>query len=102
MAENSIRVIDRVVANPDSLDQVRSILANLVEPTRKESGCLSYELLENRTNQTDFTFVEEWASDAAIDAHLTTNHIGDALTKLAGLVSGAPDIRRYSVVKKVN
>ena len=102
MAENSIRVIARVVANPDSLDQVRSILTNLVEPTRKESGCLSYELLENRTNQTDFTFVEEWASDAAIDAHLTTNHIGDALTKLAGLVLGAPDIRRYSVVKKVN
>ena len=102
MAENSIRVIARVVANPDSLDQVRSILTNLVEPTRKESGCLSYELLENRTNQTDFTFVEEWASDAAIDAHLTTNHIGDALTKLVGLVSGAPDIRRYSVVKKVN
>lgn len=101
MAEN-IRVIARVVANPDSVDQVRSILTNLVEPTRKESGCLSYELLENRTNQTDFTFVEEWASDAAIDAHLTTNRIGDALIKLAGLVSGAPDIRRYNVVKKVN
>jgi quinol monooxygenase YgiN len=100
MAENSIRVVARVVANPDSVDQVRSILSDVVEPTRNESGCISYELLQNRTDPTDFTFVEEWASDAAIDAHLTTKHIGDALTKLPGLVSAEPDIRRYRVVKK--
>ena len=70
MAKNSIRIVARVVANRDSVDQVRSILSDLVEPTRNESGCISYELLQNRTDQTDFTFVEEWESDAAIDAHL--------------------------------
>ena len=102
MPENSIRIVARIVANRDSVDQVCSILSDLVEPTRNESGCISYELLQNRTDQTDFTFVEEWASDAAIDAHLTTNHIKGALTKLPGLVSAEPDIRRYRVVKKVN
>jgi quinol monooxygenase YgiN len=102
MSENSIRIVARVVARPDSVDRVRSILSDLVEPTLNESGCISYELLQNRTDQTDFTFVEEWESDAAIDAHLTTRHIRDVLTKLPGLVSGEPDIRRYSVVKKKN
>lgn len=102
MPGNSIRIVARLIANPDSVDQVRLILSNLIKPTRNESGCISYELLQNRTDQTDFTFVEEWESDAAIDAHLTTKHIMDALTKLAGLLSGGPDIRRYSVVKKVN
>ncbi len=102
MPENSIRIVARVIANPDSVGQVRTILSGLVEPTRKEAGCISYELLQNRTEQTDFTFVEEWESDAAIDAHLSTKHIQDALAKLAGLVSVEPDIRRYSVVKKEN
>ncbi len=102
MAENSIRIVARLVANPDCVDQVRTILSDLVEPTRNESGCVSYELLQNRTDQTDFTFVEEWLSDAAIDAHLTTKHITDALTKLPALVLGEPDIRRYRVVKKEN
>ena len=102
MPDDSIKVIARVAANPDSVDQVRSILTALVEPTRNESGCISYQLLHNRKNQTDFSFVEEWESDAAIDAHLTAKHIRDALTKVAGLVSEEPDIRRYSVVKKVN
>ena len=100
MPGDSIRIVAKVVANPDSVDQVCSILSDLVEPTRKESGCISYELLQNRTDPTDFIFVEEWATDAAIDAHLTTKHIRDALTKLPGLISGEPDIRRYSVVKK--
>jgi quinol monooxygenase YgiN len=100
MPGNSIRIVAKVVANPDSVDRVYSILSDLVVPTRDESGCISYELLQNRTDPTDFTFVEEWETDAAIDAHLTTKHIRDALTKLPGLISGEPDIRRYSVVKK--
>ena len=102
MAGNSIRIVAKVVANHDSVDQVCSILSDVVEPTRNESGCISYELLQNRTDPTDFTFVEEWETDAAIDAHLTTTHIRDALTKLPGLISSAPDIRRYRVVKKQN
>ena len=100
MPENSIRIVAKVVAKPDSVDLVCSILSELVEPTRNESDCISYELLQNRTDPADFTFVEEWETDAAIDAHLTTKHIRDALTKLPGLISGEPDIRRYSVVKK--
>jgi quinol monooxygenase YgiN len=102
MPGNSIRIVAKVVANPNSVDQVRAILGDLVKPTRNESGCISYELLQNRTDPTDFTFVEEWESDAAIDAHLTTKHITNALTKLPGLILGEPDIRRYSVVKTKN
>ena len=99
MAESSLRVVARVVANPDSVDQVCAILSALVDPTRKESGCISYELLQNRSDPTDFTFVEEWASDAALDAHLSTEHIQNALSELPSLLAGEPDIRRYSVVK---
>jgi quinol monooxygenase YgiN len=88
-----------MVANPDSVDRVRSILLGLVGPTRAEPGCITYELLQNRHDPTDFTFVEEWEGDAALDAHLSTEHIKDALSKLPGLLAAEPDIRRYSVVK---
>ena len=68
MPENSIRIVARLIAKPDRVDRVRSILSDLVKPTCNESGCISYELLQNRTDETDFAFVEEWESDAAIDA----------------------------------
>ena len=99
MAENSLRVVARMVARPGDVEEVRSVLTGLVGPTRAERGCVGYELLQNRSDPTDFTFVEEWEDDAALDAHLSTEHIRDAQSRLAGRLAAEPDIRRYSVVK---
>ena len=99
MAGNTIRVVARIVARKEKADQVRGILAGLVDPTRSETGCIGYELLQNKADLTDFTFVEEWTNDAAIDLHMRTPHIVQALVKLPDLIAAAPDIRRYVVVK---
>ena len=99
MSGGPLRVVARMVAKAGGVGEVRSILSGLVGPTRGERGCVSYELLQNRSDPTDFTFVEEWESDAALDAHLSTEHIREAMSRLPGLLAAEPDIRRYSVVK---
>lgn len=99
MPENTLRVVARMVARPEAVGEVRAILAGLVVPTRAERGCLVYELLQNRHDPTDFTFVEEWKSDAALDAHLSSEHIRAARSRLPELLAAEPDIRRYSVVE---
>ncbi len=99
MAASSIRIVARLTAKPDCADKVLSILRAVVEPTRQEAGCISYQLLQNRADSTDFTFVEEWVSDGAIDNHLAATHIQEALVRLAGLLSAAPDIRRHTLLK---
>ena len=99
MPDISFRVIARVIAKPDTVIQVRTILASLVKPTRQEPGCLSYQLLQNRSEQTDFTFIEEWASVEAEQAHFLTAHVSDTIRRLNGLLAAEPDIRRYTVVK---
>jgi len=99
MPQNTLRVVARIVARPDNVDDVRSYLTELIEPTRKEPGCVSYELLQNRSDPTDFTFVEEWESDGALEAHLNTAHIRNAIASLAGLLAAAPDIRSYSSLR---
>lgn len=95
---NTIRVVARVVAIPENVEQVRAILMSLIEPTRKEEGCIQYQLLQNDTEPTDFTFVEEWTSNAALDAHLASSHIEAASNKLAGLIASEPDIRLYKLL----
>jgi quinol monooxygenase YgiN len=95
----SLRVIAHVRATAEHVAQVREILSALVEPTRRESGCLSYELLQNGSDPADFVFVEKWASAAAEQAHFETPHVLTALKRLAGLLATEPDIRRYLVVK---
>jgi quinol monooxygenase YgiN len=95
MTNSSLRVVARITAKPETVEQVREILLGLVAPTRAEDGCVVYELLQNRTDPSDFTFVEEWTSDAAFERHHTTDHIRSAFPKLEALIASPADIRTY-------
>ncbi len=99
MTDTSFPVIPRVRAKENHVDQVRKILSALVEPTRLETGCSSYALLQNSSDSTDFVFVEEWASPATEQAHFSTSHVLDALQRLSGLLAAEPEITRYLLVK---
>jgi len=57
------------------VESVQAILIALVEPTRRESGCIQYELLQNQEDLTNFVFVEEWENEALLNAHLDSPHI---------------------------
>ena len=94
----TIRVVAHITAKPDTVDQTRELLMSLIDPTRAEDGCVTYELLQNNDDPTDFTFVEEWTSDAALDEHLATEHLKRVGEKGAELFAVQPDIRRYRVV----
>jgi len=95
----SLRVVARARAKNEHVTQVREILSALVEPTRRESGCLSYELLQNASDPADFVFVEKWANEAAEQAHFATPHVSAALQRLVGLLTAEPEIRRYTPLK---
>jgi quinol monooxygenase YgiN len=95
----SLRVIAHVRAKTEHVAQVREILSLLVDPTRRESGCVSYELLQNSSDPGDFVFVEKWATPAAEQAHFETPHVLTALQQLSGLLATEPEIRRYVIVK---
>ena len=97
--DTSLRVIAHARAKTEHVAQVREILSELVEPTRRELGCLSYELFQNNSDPADFVFVEKWASVAAEQAHFATPHILGALQQLSGLLAADPEIRRYVVLK---
>ena len=98
MAETAFRVIARITARPGTVEQVREILEGFVAPTRAETGCVTYELLQNREDPTDFTFVEEWADDPTFEAHHKSAHISAGFPKLQALVATAPDIRTYRLI----
>ena len=97
--DTSLRVIARVRAKTEHVAQVREILSALLEPTRRESGCLSYELLQNGSDPADFVFVEKWASAAAEQTHFATPHVSVALQQVVGLLAAEPEICRYRTLK---
>ena len=96
MSNQTLQVVAHIVALPEKVEQLKALLIGLIEPTRAEEGCLKYELFQNRTDPTDFTFVEEWTTEAIHDAHMASEHIQAAITQLDSLLASEPDIRRYN------
>lgn len=94
----TLHVVARITARPDTVAKVQTLLRGLLEPTRREPGCLRYTLLCNHADPTDFTFVEEWADQAALDAHLASPHVQAALAEVPRLLAAPPDIRSYAVL----
>jgi len=93
-----VHVIARHFARPETIDEVRRILLELIEPSRAEPGCLKYELLQNDTAAADFTFVETFADDAAVKAHAAAPYIAGLGPRLAPLVARPSDVRRYVAI----
>ena len=96
--KTAIRVVAHVVALPGKQEEVKLALIDLVEPTRREEGCLVYELQQNQVDSTDFVFIEEWESETLLNAHLESPHMNEVDAKLDGLLAAPPDIRLYRLL----
>ena len=97
MSEQKIRVVARVVVLPDKIEEAKSVLIGLIEPTRQEQGCIQYELQQNLANPAEFVFVEEWESEASLNTHIETPHFQEAAAKITRLAE-PPEISRYRLL----
>lgn len=73
-------------ARPDTVEELRGRLLTLVGLTRGEQGCLRYDLHGHPDDPLRLTFVEEWVSAAALDAHDRTPWVQDIREHLPRLV----------------
>ena len=93
---NQISVIATTRAKSGHEDEVRKGFAALLEPSRKEPGCLRYDVLEDTHYTGRFFTYEEWTSEEALHTHLHVNKA--SLDKVKALL--AEDLR-ISVLKPV-
>jgi quinol monooxygenase YgiN len=71
---NAIALEVHIDAVPGREDELAAHLAELLGPTRKEPGCLAYELHRDPEHPTRLLFYEKFKDQAALDAHLATPH----------------------------
>ena len=81
-----IKVIAKMTIKEGLADELMSSIQELVSETRKETGCIVYQLFADSNNQKVFTFVEEWDSNEALAEHLSSKHFKDASAKLANIL----------------
>lgn len=69
-----IVVLARLRVKPGLESKIKELVQGVVEATRRETGCISYRLLQDFADAAEFSFVEEWQSKEALQAHMQTAH----------------------------
>ena len=99
MIRETVRVVAHILVYAGKEADVQTILSGMIEPTRQEFGCIHYELLHNLNNPAEFTLLEEWETQAALDAHSVAPHTKAAEAKMDSLIEQSPpDVRFYRTV----
>lgn len=81
-----LTVIAKVTAKEDQIEAVKAGLQSVIAPTRKEEGCLLYELHQDIDNRNVFFFYEHWDSPLHLDKHRLTPHMAHLGETIKGLL----------------
>jgi len=91
-----LTVVAEMAARPGNEDRLRSALLALVEPTRKEEGCVQYDLHVATDQPGRFVFYENWTSREMLDRHLASAHLQAFLGIAGELLLEPPRILTYT------
>ncbi|HEV2422490.1 MAG TPA: putative quinol monooxygenase [Candidatus Acidoferrales bacterium] len=96
--KTGITIMAFITAKAGMQPQVREVLLDLVAQTRKEKGCLNYDLHQSQDNPREFVMYENWESAADLDAHARSEHL-QAFGKAAkGLLERPAEITKWDMV----
>jgi quinol monooxygenase YgiN len=97
LCKNPLCLIVKVKAVAGKEAQLKKVLSAMLEPTRKEPGCITYQLYANEGYNT-FYFYELWETQAHLDAHTKTEHYLQLVKDRVGLVDEGGELSRLSEV----
>lgn len=93
-----IKVVARKLVNEGKLEEVVKLYDELVQATRKEDGCIKYELYQDTNDSRVLAVIEEWESKEALDAHMKAEHFTRLVPMIGGLCDKKTDINIYNKV----
>jgi quinol monooxygenase YgiN len=94
----TITVVATFQAKPGKEAELKKALLTLIAPTRKENGCINYDLHQSREDAGKFLFHENWTTKAALEAHLQSAHVQVLMPRMDELCVGMPEIKTWEKI----
>jgi len=95
MTDEKIRVVARFAVKPESVAAfIDAARRTMVEPTRKEPGCIEYDLCQDQGDPTRFAMIETWQDEASLGVHLGQESLQAAVAALMPMASEPPTVQR--------
>ncbi len=93
MPSKELIVVASFKAKKGKEDIVLAELNALLSPTRKEAGCIQYDLHRSTDDPGVFVFYEIWKSKQDLEQHLEMPYLQALLAKAEKLFAAAPEIK---------
>lgn len=82
-------VVAKFIAKNGQSEKLHEALYSLLEPTRQESSCLSYELHQHLDNPKIFTMIEKFKDKTAGEFHVNQSYLVEFKKKASELIESA-------------
>lgn len=82
-----LTIVANIHAKPEHREAVQAELEKLVPITRKEEGCLQYDLHQDNEDPAHFMFYETWTSRALWQTHMNAPHLAAYMKATDGMVA---------------
>jgi quinol monooxygenase YgiN len=84
---------------PEQKQQFLNEISELIQSSRKEEGCVSYQLYQAVTDENNFVMVEKWENPQAFELHNKMSYLQNFVKKIPNYSRNAPQIT-VSLVKE--
>jgi len=93
-----ITIVAKSIIKNGMKDKFKKLADELIVSSRKEEGCISYNLYEDINNKNVLTFIEEWKDEDTIKLHSESEHFTRVVPQLAKYREGNAEINLYKLV----
>lgn len=94
---NELKIIAVITVKEEYKDELLSILHTLVDSTREEDGNVSYDLHQNISYPLEYTIIEVWKSQEAIDLHNASQHFNNFVKSIEGKTNNL----KIDIIRKI-
>lgn len=84
---STLTIVAKVEAKSDKIELVKAELFKLIAPTRKEAGCIQYDLHQDNSDPAVFVFYENWESRELWQTHMNNDHLKAYMEATDGAVA---------------
>lgn len=91
-----IIVTATITAKHGGSDKIISKSQDVIESTRRKSGCISYELYANTEDDNVLMMFERWENKEALELHKQTDHYQAFGQIIGNLLAKEIEVRIYS------
>ena len=70
MSDEQITIVVKIKAKEEFAQKVKQEMIALAKQTRKEQGCINYDLHQAEEDNNLFIFYENWKSQKDLDGHM--------------------------------